>query len=113
MDKFTKIILLAVLAAAVVGGYMFYKSNRDAAIKKQLTKFNQSLAIWQSKIEMWTKNLTPGLEKWYVGPGPDRDKALSQSRQSALWQIFINEPQIIPDGHRIGETPQGLALIKD
>lgn len=110
--KSEKLITLAIIAGLAIGGYFFYMRFMRSEAEKKMSAFNQALKIWQKKIERAITTLTPGWEKWYRPAGPLREIALKQAQQAAIWQIKINQPELIPPGYQVIDTGEELALLQ-
>lgn len=116
MDKTQKLVTLVVTAALLALGWYFYKKYTATEQEKQLNRFNRELKAWMTKIKRAMSDPTFWPEhKWYIANPSIREWASSpeQLRATALYQIQIHQPELIPQGYSIADTGSKLELVKN
>ena len=115
MSKTGKIIVLGIVLAVGMIGYIFFSEEKKRKQNSMLQEFNRELSIWEDKIRRATiGELTGGAWDGFFKPeGPGREKALSEVRDAALWQMHLHMRDLIPNGYDIRERPGGgLDFVK-
>lgn len=115
-SKTDRVLTLLLVGIFGFAGYYIYQNYLRTQADKEMSRFQNALRVWEQKIIAATINVVPGWEGWYRPPGPERQKALQEVKQAALWQVNINQREIIPAGYEItevgGENGISLGLLE-